>query len=210
MKVLTCSTTSEIKDIFQEINGVFAIVIDLEIQSSKAKILGVLETAKSKKCIVLACNEIAPIEYSRFISFNIKSLSEYQLIPEKLISLSKSNNNKDIKILIDEDDKVNQKVIECLLNNIGFTNITIVEDGYEAIERLKIEGFDLILIDIKTPRVDGYGVLDFVIESVSPRPACVALTAFVSNIRDYKKRGFDDCIFKPISFDLLKEVMFNL
>ena len=63
------------------------------------------------------------------------------------------------KILIVEDNPMNMELIMDLLELYGH-NITKAEDGIKALERLAEEKFDLILLDIQLPKMDGLEVLD--------------------------------------------------
>ena len=62
---------------------------------------------------------------------------------------------KALRILLVEDNRVNQKVGEQILGRAGH-QVTISEDGLEAVRRLEKEAFDLVLMDIQMPMMDGY------------------------------------------------------
>lgn len=62
------------------------------------------------------------------------------------------------KILIAEDERAIAGALENKLNNSGFEAKTVV-DGEEALKALETEKFDLLLLDIMMPKVDGFGVL---------------------------------------------------
>jgi CheY-like chemotaxis protein len=62
---------------------------------------------------------------------------------------------RDLKILIVEDNKINQKVIERILVRIGVTDITIVNNGQEAVDDTMANSYDLIFMDIQMPIMDG-------------------------------------------------------
>jgi PleD family two-component response regulator len=59
------------------------------------------------------------------------------------------------KILIAEDNVMNQVVVSKILKNLGFSQITIAENGEEAIRRAKETKFDIILMDCMMPIVSG-------------------------------------------------------
>lgn len=58
------------------------------------------------------------------------------------------------KILLTEDDKVNQLVISRMLNECGY-GVDVAENGYEAVEMVHKNSYDIILMDIQMPEMDG-------------------------------------------------------
>lgn len=60
-----------------------------------------------------------------------------------------------LRILIAEDNTVNQKVLSRMLNRLGVTSIGIANDGVEAVEKEAEEPYDLVLMDLQMPRLDG-------------------------------------------------------
>lgn len=67
--------------------------------------------------------------------------------------------NKNIKVLIVEDETFLRELYEELLNDEGF-NVTVALDGVEAMEKIADQTFDLTLLDIMLPRKDGLSVLE--------------------------------------------------
>jgi signal transduction histidine kinase/CheY-like chemotaxis protein len=100
-------------------------------------------------------------------------------------------------ILIAEDNKINQIVTQNLLKKNNFKSV-VVGNGLEAVELLKTENFDLILMDINMPIMDGYKATEAIREFNSEIPI-VALTA--SDVESMRKgivnKGFNDIISKP-------------
>jgi CheY-like chemotaxis protein len=62
------------------------------------------------------------------------------------------------KILIADDSAVSRVLMRGLLASVGHV-VTLVEDGQEAVETLGIQKFDLVILDVEMPRMDGYEVL---------------------------------------------------
>ena len=58
------------------------------------------------------------------------------------------------RILVVEDERLNQKLIQTILEKASF-HVDLVEDGTQAIDRIKNEKFDLLLMDMKMPRMGG-------------------------------------------------------
>jgi CheY-like chemotaxis protein len=105
-------------------------------------------------------------------------------------------NNK--KILLVEDDKVNISLIKEILSETGLT-MDIAEDGVEAIEKFDAcNQYDLILLDIKLPLLDGFKVNQHIRKN-NKDILVIAETAFAlkDDIKHFKEAGFNDYIIKP-------------
>lgn len=111
------------------------------------------------------------------------------------------------RILVVDDEDALRTVLSSELEGEGY-KVASAADGSEAIEILKKEGFDLILLDIKMPNVDGFEVLKFVKES-HPDTKVIMLTGFadLKNAIESKKLGAEDFVSKPYDLvDLLTTV----
>tara|TARA_R110000868_G_scaffold3388_1_gene21871 strand:+ start:6017 stop:8293 length:2277 start_codon:yes stop_codon:yes gene_type:complete len=124
---------------------------------------------------------------------------------KKLNNIFTTANSNSFKILIAEDNKINQIVTSNLLKKENY-NCDIAQNGLEALNAFKSNKYDLILMDINMPVMDGNEATKEIKKLDSNIPI-VALTA--SNIDDIRKTqdeiGFDDIITKP--FD--NEVFFK-
>jgi len=111
------------------------------------------------------------------------------------------------KILVVDDEEALRTVLCAELEGEGY-QVTSAVDGQDAINILGKNGFDLILLDIKMPNVDGFEVLKFVKEHW-PKTKVVMLTGFadLKNAIESKKLGAEDFISKPYDLvDLLTTV----
>lgn len=114
------------------------------------------------------------------------------------------------KILLAEDNHINQKVTIKILNTFGF-NVTAVSDGQEAISAVKNGNFDLILMDLQMPVVDGFKATE-TIRSLPDSKRDIPIIALTAHalIGDKEKclnAGMTDYISKPVSGqDLLKKI----
>jgi len=108
-----------------------------------------------------------------------------------------------VHILLVEDNKVNQFLAQKLLTKMGF-KVEIANNGKEAIEILKTLHFDMILMDVQMPEMNGYELTQ-IIRSTLPAPASqvpiIALTAYASQQEKEKAKslGMSDYITKPYS-----------
>ncbi|MFM9051756.1 MAG: response regulator, partial [Bacteroidota bacterium] len=107
-----------------------------------------------------------------------------------------------VRILIVEDNKVNQLLVKNMLRQMGCIHIESADGGKSAVRRLEKEEFDLILMDIQMPDMDGYETTHH-IRTHLPEPLkkipIIALTADASEKEKKKAReaGMDDYVVKP-------------
>lgn len=114
-------------------------------------------------------------------------------------------------ILVAEDNLINQKLINKLLINRGY-NTLVVEDGQKAVEALHNKSFDLVLMDIQMPIMDGYQATTYIrnVERLTGEHIpIIAVTAFAMD-SDRKKcyeLGMDDFLAKPFNKQDFYEVI---
>jgi len=118
-----------------------------------------------------------------------------------------------LKILIVEDNKINQLVVAKMLNDQNIKTTTAL-NGVEALEAMKQEDFDLILMDIQMPVMDGYKTTSEIRSMEDPRKKevpIIALTAsaFLSETEKAKLFGMNDHVGKPFSPEELMEKIHN-
>jgi len=114
----------------------------------------------------------------------------------------------DLKILVVEDDKTNSRLLVELL---GKLNATAVQawNGREAVDRIQADhSFDVILMDIKMPEMDGYEARKR-IHYQFPQLPIIAQTAFASNRDEIEilEAGFNGFLAKPIRMDALRQAI---
>ncbi|CAG8283123.1 unnamed protein product [Penicillium salamii] len=121
--------------------------------------------------------------------------------------------SKKIRVLVAEDNTVNQEVVRRMLALEEVYDVTIVKDGQEAYDTVKSnmekgEVFDLIFMDIQMPVLDGLESTRLIRQMGYSAPI-VALSAFAeeSNIKDCMDCGMDMFISKPIRRPALKQVL---
>jgi PAS domain S-box-containing protein len=113
------------------------------------------------------------------------------------------------KVLIAEDNYVNQVLIEHVLQNVGVIT-TIVSNGKEAIAQLKVKNdFDLILMDLQMPIMDGYKTTAFIRKQLEINTPIIAMTATAmkGELEKCLEVGMTDYMSKPFEFvDLYKKL----
>ena len=115
--------------------------------------------------------------------------------------------NENRKILVVEDNKVNQLILTSILKKLGYQIIT-ADNGKEAVTVLKDEEVDAILMDCQMPVMDGYEATKVIREINSNRKTPIlAVTANALSEDRVKcfESGMDDYIKKPIDKDIIEE-----
>jgi len=110
-------------------------------------------------------------------------------------------------ILVVDDEDALRTVLSSELESEGYV-VATAGDGDEAISVLQGKTFDLVLLDIKMPRVDGFEVLRFIKERY-PATKVIMLTGFadLKNAIESKKLGAEDFVSKPYDLvDLLTTI----
>ncbi len=111
------------------------------------------------------------------------------------------------RILVVDDEEALRTVLSSELVNAGY-DVTTASDGDEAISVVQNKKFDLVLLDIKMPRVDGFEVLKFIKKNL-PAIKVIMLTGFadLKNAIESKKHGAEDFVSKPYDLvDLLTTI----
>ncbi len=120
-------------------------------------------------------------------------------VPEELASTFP------LKILIAEDNEVNQQVILFILQKLGYEP-AIVENGRLALEAATSTAFDVILMDLQMPEMDGLEVTRQIRQVKLPeQPVIIALTAntMEGDEEECVKAGMNDYIGKPVKLEEL-------
>ena len=113
------------------------------------------------------------------------------------------------KILVVDDEQSLREVLSIMLKRAGYA-VTSVSDGEEAIEQLQKEIFDLVITDLRMPKVDGMEVLRAV-KSASPETVVLIITAFATadSAVEAMKRGAYDYLTKPFQVDEVQLIIRN-
>ena len=159
--------------------------------------------------------------FSFFVSKPIKQSQLYNIIlsifshGERIESVRKPQPQKSrladeipLKIIVAEDNIINQKLITKILSQMGYI-ADVVSNGLEVIEAIKRQRYDLIFMDVQMPEMDGLETTRNILKNWKPndRPVIIAMTANVmhGDREMCLEAGMDDYIGKPILIDKLTE-----
>ena len=119
---------------------------------------------------------------------------------------------RNLRLLAAEDNPTNQQVLAAVMESLGI-DIDIVADGKQAVEAWKHGGYDLVLMDIQMPVMDGIdaarAIRGLEVEEQRKRTPIVALTAnaLTHQVEEYMAAGMDGHVAKPIEIAKLYEAI---
>ena len=117
------------------------------------------------------------------------------------MSQSPGENTRPLKVLHVDDDAMNLRVVQEIMGAFGH-HAVMASSGAEALERLSVESFDIMLLDIHMPGMTGIEVIEMLRRSSGPQRnvPVIALTADIYSRRpaEYVALGFNDFVSKPI------------
>ncbi|MBC7887005.1 MAG: response regulator [Ferruginibacter sp.] len=122
---------------------------------------------------------------------------------------------KDVKILLAEDNIINQKVATRSLSNLGAV-VDVANNGKEAIALLQTKSYDIVLMDIQMPEMDGYEATRIIRTAISEEISSMPIIAMTASalIADREKcllAGMNDYIAKPFQVpELYEKILLQL
>ncbi|SEC61456.1 PAS domain S-box protein [Paenibacillus sp. GP183] len=141
---------------------------------------------------------------------NFKILNYLESMTYDMSNLFENSAENFLKILIAEDNEINQILIRRMVEKLGY-NSTVVRDGKAAVEAIKRYEYDLIFMDIQMPLMDGIEATKMIKTTVplKKNPYIVAVTAHAikGDREKYLAMGMDDYISKPISLVAVSDII---
>ena len=117
---------------------------------------------------------------------------------------------EDLRVLIAEDVHINQMVIRKMIENLGVSQVDIAENGEEAVAKSGERVYDIILMDIQMPVMNGVDASSQITKQRNrdKKPVIIAVTANVmkTNLEEFKEAGISDVLSKPITQENLKAI----
>ena len=147
---------------------------------------------------------IEPYEASEIFDI-IQSAFPDIAVPE--IKKASGRPGTDLKILVAEDNHVNQIVMQSLFKSIGY-DIELASNGKEVLEKIREKNYDIVFMDIRMPEKNGFDATYDIRKSGYKMPI-VAVTANVdeSDKKQALEVGMNDFITKPVRADIVKKIM---
>lgn len=117
--------------------------------------------------------------------------------------------HKPLRILLAEDNRMNQLVARRTFEKIGY-NIDIADNGVAALEKIQQQDYDLVFMDIQMPEMDGLDATRYIIKQYGDSaPPIIAMTANVlsENEAECRQAGMKDFLSKPYTIDRLEAII---
>jgi PAS domain S-box-containing protein len=149
-------------------------------------------------------NVVSKVGKGTTFSFRLnfqKTTAEAELETE-ILELDKGSKN--IKVLVVEDIPLNQLLMKTLLDDFGFER-DIAENGKIAVEKMQRNSYDVILMDLQMPEMNGFEATEYIRTTMNSKIPIIALTADVTTVdlAKCKSVGMNDYIAKPVDERLL-------
>lgn len=126
-------------------------------------------------------------------------------VPAKYESGAAQTMRKSLRILLAEDNAINQKVALLMLKRLGYS-ADVAANGLEVLQALDRQPYDIVLMDVQMPEMDGFDAARRIRERWPNGPKIIAITAYA--LEGDRERcldaGMDDYISKPIQLEELK------
>jgi two-component system sensor histidine kinase/response regulator len=202
----------------------------LQIQSSSTVpcVIPMLLTSKARQGDVVRCLEsgfraylnkpVRKIDLRAILARALTSSSQTsdscatdELRSAPFIDVSQAPPIKPLRILLAEDNLVNQRVAVRMLEREGH-QVDVAANGREALEKWSNQSFDLILMDMQMPEMDGFQTTSAIRSAEAASNLHVPIIALTAHaMRDYRERclaaGMDDYISKPIRKSDLMDIV---
>ncbi|MGC8767340.1 MAG: ATP-binding protein [Brevinematia bacterium] len=141
-----------------------------------------------------------------FITGHVKE-KEYKDLKDTLIKVLKDRN---LKVLVVEDNVINSMFISKVLEGIGVNNVDLVSHSRNALERIKKYQYDIIFLDVQMPDIDGFTLAREIRKlSLVKNPIIIGVSAqaFKEDIQEGLRSGMNDYLTKPVQIQKIYEVI---
>ncbi len=184
-------------------------------QTRSARFVSVTASTIQTPCDIFSVALSKPIKPRYMLEALERALTEFQsasrdpgeeIIPPDIQSVAATN---PLKILLVDDNDTNRQVARMLLRKLGYTPEEAI-NGEQAIEMTRENGYDVILMDVQMPVIDGRQATRAIREEhLEKNPWIVAVTAGAlrDDMEQALKAGMDDYLSKPILLDTLKNAL---
>jgi PAS domain S-box-containing protein len=149
-------------------------------------------------------NVVSIVNEGSTFSFILSFLKTRADADMETVPLNLDGEVKNVKVLVVEDIALNQLLMRTLLDEFGFS-CDIAANGKIAIELLKINSYDVVLMDLQMPEMNGFEATEYIRTTMDSKIPIIALTADVTTVdlAKCKSVGMDDYISKPVDERIL-------
>ncbi len=116
-----------------------------------------------------------------------------------------------MRILLVEDNLVNQKVALAMLGKLGYQSVDVALNGLEALQIVRRKVYDVVLMDVQMPEMDGLEASRRICQEwpAGQRPRLIATTAHAmrGDREACMAAGMDDYISKPVRMDEMRQAL---
>lgn len=151
-----------------------------------------------------------PVRRAGLVAAVAKALGE-EIVPTRAVTPIRADSaHLGLKVLLVEDNEVNRKVAARILDSLG-CEVSVAVDGLEAVEAVQADRYDLVLMDVQMPRMDGYTATSTIRNL--PRPIRdIPIIAMTANALEGDREaclqaGMDGYVAKPVRRDTLREAI---
>lgn len=223
-KPIICSTEKEAIRMISGKRFSFSVIL-LDISFSRDIVKKLRELNPEVLIIGLSNLEDNSILYSHYTSIITKPINNLKLLDTIIRTIHKDDissfelNNVEevkepstqVKILIAEDNQYNIEMLSKMLTNLGYTDIDLAKDGVEALEKLRKTQYNILLLDLKMPRMDGFTLAGIIREEKINIKTCVLTASVLEQDKERcKELGIKYFLVKPINISHLKMILRRL
>jgi len=152
-----------------------------------------------------------PVNKIKLLStiYTMLSKDDVSMYSLNILEDEKQKNTKDMKILIAEDIHYNLELLDNMVRQLGYNNIDKAKDGEEAINLLKEKSYDILILDLKMPKKDGFEVAEYIKKNnIKDIKICILTASVLENDKiKCKNLGIKYFLLKPVNMNHLKMVL---
>ncbi|MDO3626098.1 two-component regulator propeller domain-containing protein [Mucilaginibacter sp. BT774] len=157
---------------------------------------------------------VKPVKQSQLLKSIYAELGERKEVvspvsekPENVLDPEFANRYP-LDILIAEDNPVNQMLIQRILAKLGYKT-TMAQNGLEALQNVSENAYDVVLMDVQMPEMDGFASTENIRKLNMPQPYVIAMTAnaLAEDREICLSKGMDNYISKPLKLEVLVTVL---
>ena len=156
-----------------------------------------------------------PVKQSQLFNLIQNELKQHGSLPSQQLEQKKSSllnddfaTNFPLNILLAEDNLINQKLATRVLNKLGY-HVDVANNGKEAVDLLANKDYNVVLMDVQMPEMDGLEATKYIRKNHSFQPTIIAMTAnaLPEDRTTCLQAGMDNYISKPINLETLVKIL---